>query len=272
MNKDPLFKHVSLQTINRCNRKCEFCANKDIKKEKHYMSIEDLKIILEQLERLEFNGRISPYLQSEPLLDKRMPEIISLIRRYCPYSYIMINTNGDLLDENLFKVLFCSGINCITVNCYDNKNQYVIRNNNFENWVQNILDLSEIKVFTQVPLNIEYQYHSPAKMFVILRDCSSYSINSGFLTSRMGNIQNKKVNFKLPIKKYCRRPFEQIYINSYGYVILCCEDWKNEIIMGNNKEALLIDIWQNSKFGKYRMNLEKENRNIKGCRTCDFIY
>ena len=68
---------------------------------KSFMPVEIYHRIINQLQAINYAGRISPYLMNESLLDKRLPELLAYTRAHCPESWIAINTNGDALSEAL---------------------------------------------------------------------------------------------------------------------------------------------------------------------------
>jgi hypothetical protein len=224
--------------------------------------------IIKNLGELHFAGRISPYMNDEPLLEKRLPHMIDYIRYNCPRAYIMINSNGDILNEELLLALIISGLNCLTINCYDSIEQ-------FESKVKFISQLSQkhckFNVHVDGPQNEEYLAHPVDYHFVEIRDCSHYSIDSEFLTSRAGNVRNKIPQVRLPIKQYCPRPFNQMFINYRGEAIICCEDWDYQAIMGNANIACLEEIWYGFEYEHYRSFLRKNDRSLPVCCVCDFL-
>jgi radical SAM protein with 4Fe4S-binding SPASM domain len=68
----------------------------------------------------------------------------------------------------------------------------------------------------------------------------------------------------------CPRPFQQMYVNYRGEAVLCCNDWRFEVIMGDTAAASLDAIWQNDKYRAYRRQLQRRNRAMPLCATCDY--
>jgi radical SAM protein with 4Fe4S-binding SPASM domain len=59
-------------------------------------------------------------------------------------------------------------------------------------------------------------------------------------------------------------------INWKGDVLLCCQDFYGEYVMGNVNADSLQTIWNNDKFRKYREKLSKgQRRMIPICKYCD---
>lgn len=70
---------------------------------------------------------------------------------------------------------------------------------------------------------------------------------------------------------YCERPFIQMYINAFGQAVLCCSDYKFEVIMGDLKKNTLVEIWNNKKYERYREVLKTGKRKgLTLCQTCNY--
>ncbi|MDA8408672.1 MAG: hypothetical protein M0T73_17665, partial [Deltaproteobacteria bacterium] len=91
------------------------------------MSLVTYKRIIEELAALRFSGRFSPFLQCEPLLDKRLPELISITGEFLPRAKLLIQTNGDMLTAKKGITLFKSGLHKLVINCYDDEKNRLSR-------------------------------------------------------------------------------------------------------------------------------------------------
>lgn len=70
------FSIIEIETITECNRKCVYCPNYQYDRGKHLMSEKCYKKIIDELAGIGFRGRVSPHFYGEPLLDKRLPDLI----------------------------------------------------------------------------------------------------------------------------------------------------------------------------------------------------
>jgi len=234
-NRD-MFDSTNIETYAYCNRGCSFCFNSDrfSKRKKGVMTEELWKKIIDELSEIKYLGRISPHFFGEPLLDKRIIQLISYARKKNPYAYIRLNSNGDFLTEELFMKLIENGLDYIIITNYDD----------FEN--NNLLAL-----YNKHPSYIKYRNYT--------------NIN---LSNRAGSIFNVS---KDNAKKSCLRPGRQLVINWEGNVILCCNDYYAKHVFGNVKNESIIKIWNSTDFKEYRKILSKiGGRNeIEICRNCD---
>jgi radical SAM protein with 4Fe4S-binding SPASM domain len=229
--------------------------------------------IIDQLHDLNFNGRLSPYLMNESLLDKRLTELIAYARERCPDSWIAINTNGDALSEALICRLFDAGLNCMDINAYDNPAQY-----------QAYIALAERATAPRPDITCSTGYldptfnsdHLPRHTKILhCRDMTDWEtrfldqLEVGDLINRAGNVPDAP-RLAEPLALGCERPFQQMYINYLGEAVLCCNDWRFEVVMGNTAESSLLEIWANDKYRAYREQLQRRNRNITLCASCDY--
>ena len=73
------------------------------------------------------------------------------------------------------------------------------------------------------------------------------------------------------VSGYCERPFTQMYINAFGQSILCCSDYKFEVVMGDVNDETLEQIWNGDVYKEYRYKLSNNKRHeLKLCRTCNY--
>jgi radical SAM protein with 4Fe4S-binding SPASM domain len=73
-----------------------------------------------------------------------------------------------------------------------------------------------------------------------------------------------------PLRKSCIRPFHQLYVHYNGDVVLCCCDWKGEVVFGNLMRAGLPEVYSSPIATRYRENLAQKNRKMKLCEVCDY--
>jgi len=270
----PLFTRIQIQTVSWCNRSCVFCPSGKFPVEKVFMPVEVYHRIINQLQALNYTGRISPYLMNESLLDKRLPAFIAYTREHCPESWIAINTNGDALSEALLDRLFDAGLNSLDVNAYDSPAQHATH-----------VALATRFTTRRGDITLRTGYSNPffqgdnmprSAKLLNCRDMSFWEprflakIATPDLQNRSGNIPSAR-QVAAPLPLGCTRPSQQMYVNYRGEAVLCCNDWRFEVIMGDTAQATLAEIWMNDKYQRYRHNLQQKNRAMPLCDTCDYM-
>jgi hypothetical protein len=269
-----LFTRIQIQTVSWCNRSCAFCPSGKFPVEKVFMSVPVYQRIIDQLRDVHFAGRISPYLMNEPLLDKRLPELIAYTREHCPDSWIAINTNGDALSEALINRLFDAGLNSLDVNAYDSTAQHETHKALAARVAAQRHDLLcrigySDKTFEGIGLSRDTK-------IIHCRDMAFWEerfltkIATPDLQNRSGNIPGSR-QVTEPLALGCPRPFQQMYVNHRGEAVLCCNDWRFEVIMGDTATASLDTIWRNTRYQQYRAHLQRQSRTLPLCDTCDYL-
>ncbi|MBD3155537.1 MAG: radical SAM protein [Candidatus Aenigmarchaeota archaeon] len=97
-----IFTEVEIETYTICNRKCSYCPNSKFSRGNHMMEVSLFKKIIDDLKKIKYNGDITPGFYNEPFLDGRLPELLKYTKRKLPDSRIVIFSNGDFLDKELF--------------------------------------------------------------------------------------------------------------------------------------------------------------------------
>jgi MoaA/NifB/PqqE/SkfB family radical SAM enzyme len=100
------------------------------------------------------------------------------------------------------------------------------------------------------------------------------NVNAIDMRNHVYNWNNRGGNIDAGDKEiggYCERPFVQMYINAFGQAILCCSDYKFEVILGDCNKEKLEDIWNGKKYKEYRKKLEAGKRDgLKLCSVCNY--
>lgn len=228
---------IAIEINSFCNRKCRFCPNFNHTREKAFLEEELFYKIIQDLRSMKFKGALTFNMFNEPLLDKRLIKFIAYAKRKLSSIRIEINTNGDLLDLSLFYKLKKSGVDFINVTQYDGK----INEN-----IQRILDA----------LNSREK-----KNF--------YAHTLDIICNRAGTVKVNS-NVKLPLRKFCRRPFYQLCINYEGKAVLCCNDYFGLVETGDLRKNSTSEIWRSKIFKHYRWHLFLRDRaHLKLCDKCD---
>jgi radical SAM protein with 4Fe4S-binding SPASM domain len=238
----PIFNQIQIMTKSGCNLKCSFCPNNYLPETDHEMEDIVFEKIINELLQLEYSGRITLYLMNEPFRDSRLPQLVETTRNACPNARINIITNGVLPTHEDMKELFDCGLTDADISCYTNFT--------WDKW-------RRFKLSNNLNTNA-MNFNVP--------DLPRYL----GMNNRGGNVPGIGSPSKVGVG-YCDRPFVQMYINSQGQSILCCSDYKYEVIMGDVKDNTLMEIWNNSKYEQYRNSLQnKIRKGLTLCERCNF--
>ena len=119
--KMPLPSEVEISESGTCNRVCSFCPRSDpnYKDIKEFISKDLHNKLLKELSNLNYAGVIRYSGFVEPLLDKRIFDLIKSARNYLSKAKIEIVTNGDVLNKERLIKLFENGLSTILISVYD---------------------------------------------------------------------------------------------------------------------------------------------------------
>lgn len=247
----PLPSIIEISESGTCNRSCSFCprSSPDYKDIKEFISTNLIEKIAKELSEYSYEGLILFSGFVEPLLDKNIFNLISILRKYLPKSRIEMVTNGDVLNEKRAKKLYESGLSTLLVSVYDSKED-----------AERLESLLKKCNLNESQFKIRHRYLPQDKDFGI-----TLSNRSGM----MENAEYKIVSLKEPLRAQCHYPFYTFFIDYTGEVLICSHDWGKKYIVGNIKENKIIDIWNGHKFNKARELLGKSNRKFSPCNKCD---
>jgi radical SAM protein with 4Fe4S-binding SPASM domain len=242
----PLFHQIQIETCSFCNNDCHFCPASTAvdPRPKKFMDWEILKELSEQLKNIDFNGLISLFNNNDPLIDKRLPEIIRHFKKELPNAKIEIYTNGILLNMEIAVALWDAGLDSLMVDHYYTKTK---RNKNIEKFIDDYKK-SEYALEHSVTIN---------------------EINKEIIrSSRGGEAPNKKSG---SAGGFCAYPFMQFNVNYKGDVHLCCNDVYYKEVFGNITEQTIENIWNSPRYQVIRKRMLKDDRNFGICKGCDTI-
>lgn len=112
---------VEIEVNSRCNRRCVYCPNSlpDLPRVEKFMYKELFKMIILELEYIEFSGRLSFHFFNEPLVRRDLEALVAWARARLPWAYFLLYTNGDLLDDDRHAALLEAGIDNFLVTRHD---------------------------------------------------------------------------------------------------------------------------------------------------------
>lgn len=242
--KQSLFNHIEIETINRCNGVCSFCPvnSKIDPREKKIMEEALFKSIVEQLAGMDYAGRFTTFSNNEPLLDERIIEFNRYARERLPKARMHLYTNGTLLTLDKFKAL-----------------TEVLDELIIDNYQQ---ELKLIKPCKEIQEYIKRHPELVKKVTIVLRKPQE------ILTSRGGTAPNRK-DIEDYSKDRCLLPFKQLIVRPDGKISLCCNDAVGTYTLGDLTKERILDIWYGPRFQMVRKYLYEGRENWGRCRYCD---
>ena len=265
---------IEIEVFSYCNRQCWFCPNSFIDRhsENHLMDENLYLNILQQLHDINYSGIITYSRYNEPLSNREIfIERLKQAREFCPNAYLRTNSNGDFLtSKEYLDALAEAGLNELEVQCYlkydedFNINRFIELIGNFSKRLKLKYNINEItdKCFSA---KIEYNKLNLSCIMFNFKDIAN---------NRGETLKGKVSEFQRT--ENCIVPFQSLYVDYTGDVMLCCnlrhdvEEHKNFII-GNTNNSSLSDIFMSEKMINYRKLLACTGEKIPLCNTCKFF-
>lgn len=203
------------------------------------MDLDQFKIILNQLQDINYRGRMSYHFYGEPLLHPKLIEFVTLTKTILPDVRPEIFSNGTYLTKEKFHSLKAAGVQKFTVT----------KHKGFETiaFDETFLSLSD-----EDKKMVKYYTHEQLTF-----------------TSRGGLVDAGK-KIEEPLKKMCLIPQCSLIITKDGNVLSCYEDYQEKNTMGNIFEEHIKDIWNKPIYVKQREDLKKGLRHLyEVCKSCN---
>lgn len=240
---------VNLETINRCNSGCEFCAASKGNDKRPFKKMDEelFKSIIDQLADWGYKGHLTLYGNNEPWIDTRIVEFHKYCREKLPESFIFMSTNGLLLDID--KVLsIIPYVDQLIINNY----------------------CDDMKLHKNVAKIYEYIKSHPDE-FKDVEVLIQMRYIKAVLTNRAGSAPNKKVKKPKLVKETCLMPFTDFFIFPDGRCGLCCCDNFESTCLGDLTKEGIVDIWKGEKYREAREKIGEGRAGYPFCKFCDFI-
>ncbi len=276
-------KSAGIGITNVCNLNCIMCNIKLAKIPSGYMDTEVFKLVLKDLKKIGISS-VALHTIGEPLLHPRLGNLFHIIKK--SKFKVKFSTNGQF-PERLKNLLYSHSkeIDFIRFSIDGAKPktyEFIRKGAKFEKLIRS---LEIVHNFNQkkINYNIEVRIDSilsltnineiPLYFKTYGKYCRPESINFNIVNGLSPDIRYFKEAFPFPnlIKREvpCSLPFHAIYFTNEGKLTLCCEDFNEELIVGNIKDHSITEIWNNNySNGIRRQHLNQETIKISVCKNC----
>lgn len=194
-----------------------------------------IRSVVDQLREWKFKGIIYPSSYNEPLADKRIVSILEHICKNLPEARVSVNTNGDLLTSELVGKLNDIGVASFNVSLHEPLSPQPEK---------------RLRLISAMYSNVYLvDMRDGRRLFSLFNRAGSVDVG--------------------PIKKLpgCFM-VDRMTIRADGNVVLCCNDYRKEVILGNVKETSLREIWNEPEYRKLRRRIWFGRYELPICKRC----
>ncbi|MEL6970155.1 MAG: radical SAM/SPASM domain-containing protein [Bacteroidota bacterium] len=273
---------IQIQTTTLCNATCVMCPYPEVSKEFPVGKMSDdlYQKILAECSTEKGLRRIEPFLMNEAFIDKRMPEMIAQAKQMVPHAAVTVTTNGTPLVPKVTDRLIDAGLDAIwfSFNGATPATYEKIMGIPYEKVKANIEYLLQTKPESlQVFINMIETIPMAGEIEENIAYWKSLGIQAGSspLVNRGGNVKNfAELNYKaiseVPVRT-CELVFYKMYILHNGDAILCCMDWRRNVVLGNVYEKSIREIWNGEVYQEIRRkHIEGRDGEIDLCANCSY--
>ena len=291
INASPAF--ISVEPYNFCQLQCPECpvsqrestAKVFINETVYRKTIDELK---DKLLHVIF------YFQGEPLLNKKLPEMIQYAHNQKIFT--STSTNAQALSSEMARELVTSGLDKLIISI-DGSTQEVYEQyrigGNLEKaitGVKNIIEwkqkLKSITPFVEIQFVVfktnEHQMKQMKTLSkalkadrLVFKTAQLYNFENGhkLLTSidkyaRYKKMANGKYAIKSKLQNRCWRLWSGAVLNANADLVPCCFDKDSAHAFGNLKNNSFLSVWHNEKASGFRASILQNRKQYDMCRNC----
>jgi len=278
-------RSISIQTTSMCCASCVFCPQREV--QGLFPSIVMDRGLFQTIIN-QCRGRgvsmINLFMNNEPLTDPYIIDRLHHARDACSRADLNVFTNGLLLTPELAYKLVCSPATWINISLHGIRESTISKAMGIssDTVLENLDDLLQAArqvrgTLDSIGVNfLRHQYLSDEEAEEAIhywraKGIKSISVFDGPV-SRAGNVSGlpKTRHTGKIVGCLSVRADEMLHVTEDGKVILCCMDWRREVILGDLRRESIAEVWN----GKRRQVWEM----IRGrgdmpsgflCRRCE---
>ncbi len=275
-----------------CNFQCTFCPTGDralIRGTGRFQGALKLDLfqkIIDDLDDFDHPLKVLRlYKDGEPLLNKRLPDMVTYAKASGRVDYIDTTTNGYLLTPQNVEKLISSGIDRINISVDGLSDEqfweFTKTKVNFADFVKNIRHLYDVKGDCEICIKmpgdelsddekkfffdtfgnycdrISLENFAPCWPEFDVEEYTGVTITEGIYGNEIMDIST------------CPYIFYSISVNSDGLVSLCFLDWARKLVVGDLRTQSLKEVWTGEPLYRHQIaHLEGrrcENETCAGC-------
>lgn len=284
---------VVIDVSDLCNLKCNYCFRSKDKEtlpenmawgSRKVLSLERFADVVDQIG--EFEDPIKKIALSghgEPLTNRKIPDMVRLLKERCPESIIEIHTNATLLNEKLSLALIEFGIDKINVSLQgldaETYKEVCGLNIDYSAFIEKLRFFAEHKKETEFNIKIAevalrdgeeekfFQMFSPIGDRVYVEKTVPLWDRIDFGKDKSGGGINK-YGSSVPYVSCCSIMFYTIFITPAGEIFPCTQAMMTHDV-GNLEDMTLYEAWNGpARRALLEAHLKQGRHTVKDCKNC----
>jgi len=278
---------AKIEPTNLCNLDCKFCGGKNANYGDGFMSLENYKVMFDQLKDYLYFCVLE--LHGEPLLHKDICRFIEYAHKNKVSTYI--STNLNYLNENLVEGLITSGLDLLTVSLdgasqetyskYRRNGDFNLVKNNLKKLVEQKRKLKSKTPVIQLQFIVfNYNENEIEKIKTLAREIGvdSLKIKPGFVTDSKWLPKKEEYRSRqyrnARKRKTCWWLWRGIVVSWNGLIFPCCmkiytKPYMFDVPYGNMLKERFLDIWNNDIYVNSRKCFSSKSKVDSICYGCE---
>ena len=260
---------IQIETTIYCNSSCDFCQQKLVSRRPGYMEKHLIHKIIDESAGRGITYR--PFLQNEPLMDKRLEEIVRYIRRD-KTAKVELNTNGGLMTPETAEKLLDAGLDMVrfSIDGFSKEVAEKIRPIDYDRVLNNTCTFIELarkaKHFCRTQVRMIDMEPNRHQQKDYLKFWSDLGTDAKVVPLYNWPWSGQKGYVAGP----CPKTEREMFFVVDGRAVLCCWDSQARAVIGDISHTPLQKIWTGEVNRKYRKLLSEGRRGeILLCSRCD---
>lgn len=279
----PFPRRIMLESTNNCNHDCVFCAFTTMKRKKQLMNLDFIFPVLERAyacgaRECGLHGGAEAFMH--PQLHRTVHKLKDI-----GYTYIYLSTNGTACTQKQMERVLDAGLDSIkfSINAGTAEDYNTVHGcNDFEKAISMVKFVAAQRSAKNLPL----------KLFVSSVVCRPNQANMDNLRVCIGDLVDHmdtvlatwkglslpqdifltdKTFTKNPDSGLCMEPFSRMTITAEGYVRICCNNYENDLVVGDLHTQDIESIWHSELYVNIRKAfIEKKLPPNCICHNCLF--
>jgi len=262
---------LQIQTTTACSQNCSYCPKGALQGEVERMSEGLFSRLVEQCAAA-LPDAVELYFHAEPLEDERLERFASGLKDACPETLVSVITHEQSLDEERAAALGDSGLDVVftSVNITGDAAAAAL-----EARLDRVAALRDVLALGGTWLSVVTLANlaPPDTLAVFAAACRERGLplERFKATTRLGEVRlERRATGPFQVGPICERPFTKSYIRCNGDVVLCCEDWRYDAVLGNLEEETIEEVWTGTASRAARRAL-LDGRPAGPCARCDYM-
>lgn len=263
---------VQIELVQGCNRSCSFCGVAGLESRVHYATFDTVGRICELIEASEHDPRILLAGHGEPTLHPELLDMLKLIRKKLPNSWIQLMTNGQSIRKDIHNLgrMYLAGLDDVTIDEYSDSR--FPEDEPFMEEIKALKERKDIKVnFVRMAKGIKLYEKKTLKsrrlLIVPPIDLDEITM-SRTLINHCGAGTPPSNKFK---HHRCAKVFRELTFRWDGNVAICCQDFRGQYPVASVHDAdvnTFDDIWRHPRLEAARRVLYHDRRTFFPCNIC----